>query len=77
MDLGQAQQGVQRVLDAIGLARAHIVNLARRAVVEQEFVSPHHISHVCEVARRFEVADVKHGLARAGLHLGELARETR
>ena len=62
---GHGQQVVGQLLHGDVAAAAHVVDLARLAVLDQQPVGPHHVAHVGEVAAGREVADRDHVAALA------------
>src|SRR5712691_9764059 len=68
---------VQHALDRPVYPRAQVVDLARRAALEQRPVTPHDVAHVREVAPGLQVAHQYDRLAEARLDLGDLLREVR
>ena len=56
-ELAMRQELVGEVCDGEVDAGAHVVDLARLAVLDEEPVGPHHVAHVGEVAAGRQVAD--------------------
>ena len=71
---GHGEQVVGQLLHGDVAAAAHVVDLARLAVLDEQPVGPHHVAHVGEVTAGGQVADRDHV---AALHLvaGDARRE--
>src|SRR6267143_1491901 len=77
LQLRARHEEVQHPLDGPVDAGAEIVDLARRAALEQRPVATHDVPHVGEVPRRLQIADQHHRLAKAGLRFRDLLGKAR
>src|SRR5262249_59396170 len=77
LHVGEVEEDVEHLARRVAAARADVVDLPGLAALEGEPVGPDHVTHVREIADRFEVAYPDHGLMAARLDLGHLAGEVR
>ena len=73
---GQREELVGQLLHGDVAARAHVVDLARLAALDQQAVGPHDVAHVGEVASGGQVADRDH-VAAVELVAGDARRQRR
>ena len=73
--LGTRDENLEKIGDPIGASAADVVRLSRSPMLDQQAVCTNDVADVCDIASRFEIADVQYRLALPGLDLSDLPSE--